>query len=41
VTAVGQIVLHQASKTHPGGVRGADELDLEIGDGGPGQSAFL
>ena len=33
VTKLGQIVLHQVSKTYPGGVRGADELNLEIGDG--------
>ena len=30
---MGQIVLHQVSKTYPGGVRGVDELNLEIGDG--------
>jgi len=33
VTAMGQIVLHQVSKTYPGGVRGVDELNLGIGDG--------
>jgi energy-coupling factor transporter ATP-binding protein EcfA2 len=30
---MGQIVPHQVSKTYPGGVRGVDELNLEIGDG--------
>jgi hypothetical protein len=30
---MGQIVLHQVSKTYPGGVRGVDALNLEIGDG--------
>jgi len=30
---MGQIVLHQVSKTYPGGVRGVDELNLGIGDG--------
>lgn len=34
MTKLGQIVLHQVSKTYPGGVRGVDELNLEIGDGG-------
>ena len=30
---MGQIVLDQVSKVYPGGVKGIDELSLEISDG--------